>query len=90
MENRKQWQYVGEKKDIIIRFSNQKGSSSCKRFLVLVTISLHITFHKGVHQENFNLNFFKTQRFINTWSPNKLKKFQLTINPYLTTQKSIA
>ena len=64
MENRKQWQYVGEKEEIIIRLSNQKGSLFCKRFLALVTISLHITFHKGVHQENFNLHFFKRQRFI--------------------------
>jgi len=63
MENRKQWQYVGGKEDIIIRLSNQKGSSSCKRFLVLVTISLYIILHKGVHQENFSLHFFKRQRF---------------------------
>jgi hypothetical protein len=64
MENRKQCQCVGEKQDIIITLSNQKGSSSCKKFLVLVTISLRITFHKGMHQENFNLHFFERQRFI--------------------------
>ena len=64
MENRKQWQYVGEEEDIIIRLSNHKGSLSCKRILVLVTISLSITLHKGMHQENFNLHLFKRQRFI--------------------------